>query len=155
MLNWVTMRLADIIPQPFRNIAYSYTELKRESISQKESIQHIEKIAKDIFRLFLVIPLIATTLMLSGLEGGIYINLGLLLVLPQSQLIAFAAMSSVAATALLVHGLATASGISFTGAFVFGLVAYFASEKYEKLIPYSLEDHFITPLSSRIAEFLV
>lgn len=149
------MRLADFIPQPFRNIYDNSVQLQKPVISYEEQVFLVEKIVKDIFRLLLIIPLVGTTVALSGLEASPFVNLGLLIILPQSQLLALATMSLIASTALIIHTIASSSFVSLTGAVVFGFIAYFASEKYERVMLYSIENYLITPLSAKLAEMLV
>lgn len=148
------MRLADFIPQPFRNIYDNSVRLQEPIMPFETKIYLVEKIVKDIFRLLLIIPLVATTVALSGLEGSVFVNLGLLIILPQSQLLALAAMSLIASIALIIHTVASSSFVSLTGAVVFGFIAYFASERYERVMLYSIENYLITPLSAKLAEML-
>jgi hypothetical protein len=159
-----TMRLSEILPQPFRNIYQNYQLLNNPEITQENRVDTIQKISKDCFRLLLILPLIVCVKSL--FEGSVKTEPFLwglcipICVFPATTMLLTAGTSGCLSIAMLIHAIAakSAKSLEYAGVSItFGLIAAFYSEQYEifESLSFNMENPIITPLSNRMARVFI
>lgn len=144
------MHLKELLPKPFRNIISCYDNLKDPAITRNEREKNIQDIVKDVFRMLLVLPLVAF----------IDVDLGLpqvvvsILISPPATMLSASACCAIVIPYLLVDAVAKRSFPHFGLSVALGFVGFYASETYDRYIP-SFENYLIAPLSNQVARAFI
>lgn len=148
------MRLAPLLPQPFRNIYNNINLLKGMRQSENRAVI-IDRIVRDVMKLLIAIPL--APLVISIVNPGLQLatSIVFLTCLPESYLLSMAGGLTYLAVALLVHSVTVLSPAALGLSTLCAVGGYYISEYYDRIYcgqrGLHLQDKLIAPISNKIA----